>query len=77
MFATLPPDFADVGAMGTEPALIDEVLQDPNTNKWQAALDYEISQLEKLGTWVIEDRPEGEPVQPMHRSTEGEAWTER
>jgi hypothetical protein len=27
-------------------------------------LDYEINQLEKLGTWVLEDLPEGEPVIP-------------
>ena len=29
---------------------------------WQAALDYEIGQLEKLGTWVIEDLPKGAPI---------------
>ena len=64
IFATLPPDFATVGAMGTEPASIDEALRGPNAKEWQAALDYEISQLEKLGTWVLEDSAEGEPVIP-------------
>jgi len=29
-FATVPPDFATVGAMGTEPASIDEDLRGPN-----------------------------------------------
>ena len=64
MFAMLPPDFATVGAMGTEPASIDEALRGPNAKEWQAALDYEISQLEKLGTWVLVDLPKGEPVIP-------------
>ena len=63
-FAALPPDFATVGAMGTEPASIDEALRGPNADKWQAALDYEINQLEKLGTWVIEDLPKGQTVIP-------------
>jgi len=64
MFAMLPPDFATVGAMGTEPASIDEALRGPNAKEWQAALDYKISQLEKLGTWVLVDLPKGEPVIP-------------
>jgi hypothetical protein len=53
IFAMLPPDFATVGAMGTEPASIDEALRGPNAKEWQAALDYEISQLEKLGVAVL------------------------
>jgi hypothetical protein len=64
IFTMLPPDFATVGAMGTEPASIDEALRGPNAKEWQAALDYEISQLKKLGTWVLEDPPEQEPVIP-------------
>ena len=64
VFAMLPPDFATVGAMGTEPASLDEALRGPNAKEWQAALDYEISQLEKLGTWVLEDLPKGEPIIP-------------
>jgi hypothetical protein len=48
----------------TEPASIDEVLQGPNAKEWQAVLDYKINQLEKLGTWVLEDLPKGEPVIP-------------
>ena len=64
IFAMLSPDFATVGSMGTEPESIDKALRGPNADKWQAALDYQISQLEKLGTWVIEDLPKGEPVIP-------------
>jgi hypothetical protein len=64
MFASLPPDFTIVSAMGTEPASIDEALRGPNAKEWQAALDYEINQLEKLGTWVLEDPPKGEPIIP-------------
>jgi hypothetical protein len=60
IFTSLPPGFANVGAMGSEPASIDEALRGLNADKWQVALDYEINQLEKLGTWVIEDLPEGE-----------------
>ena len=41
--------------MGTKLCLIDEALCGPNMKAWQEALDYEISQLEKLQTWVIED----------------------
>jgi hypothetical protein len=64
IFAMLPPSFATVGAMGTEPASLNEALQGPYAKEWQAALDYEIGQLEKLGTWVMEDLPKGAPVIP-------------
>jgi Reverse transcriptase (RNA-dependent DNA polymerase) len=50
--------------MGTEPASIDEALRGLNAKEWQAALDYEISQLKKLSTWVLVDLPKGEPVIP-------------
>ena len=62
IFAMLPPSLATVGAMGTEPASLDEALQGPNAMEWQVALDYEIGQLEKLGTLVTEDLPKGAPV---------------
>ena len=64
LFADLPPDFALVGAIGTEPQSIDEALRGPNAKEWQTALNYEINQLEKLGTWVIEDLPAGESAIP-------------
>jgi len=64
IFSHLPAEFAAVGAMGTEPASIDEALRGPNAKEWQDALDYEINQLEKLGTWVIEDLPPGQTAIP-------------
>ena len=62
----LPPDFALIGGMGIGPQLFDEALCGPNTKEWQAAFDYEISQLEKLGTWVIEDLPAGHTAIPCN-----------
>ena len=53
-----------VGAPSSDPHSLDEALLGPDMKKWQAALEYEISQLEKLGTWVIEDLPKGYPVIP-------------
>ena len=64
IFAMLPPGFATVGAMGTEPASLNEALQGPYAKEWQAALDYEIGQLKKLGTRVIEGLPKKAPVIP-------------
>src|ERR1700678_2272948 len=43
---------------------LDEALRGPNTQEWLKALDYEISQLEKLGTWVVEDLPAGQTAIP-------------
>ena len=60
LFADLPPDFATVGTMGTEPMSIDDALQGSNADKWQAALDYEINQLKKLGIWMIDYLPAGQ-----------------
>ena len=62
--AELPPDFALIGTLGTEPKSLDDVLSGPHTKEWQTTLDYKISQLEKLGTWVIEDLPKGHNVIP-------------
>ena len=64
VFANIPLDFTLVGAMGTELGSLDEALRGPNAKEWQAALDYEISQLEKLGTWVLEDPSKGVPIIP-------------
>ena len=60
----LPPDFALIGAVGTEPKSLNDVLSRPHAKEWQTALDYEIGQLEKLGTWVIEDLPKGHNTIP-------------
>ena len=55
----LPPNFTLIGALGTELKSLDDALSRPHTKEWQTALDYEIGQLEKLGTWVIEGLPKG------------------
>ena len=62
--AELPPDFALIGALGTEPRSLNNALSGPHAKEWQTALDYEISQLKKLGTWVIEDLPKGHNTKP-------------
>ena len=48
--AELPPDFTLIGTLGTELKSLDNVLSRPYAKEWQTMLDYEISQLEKLGT---------------------------
>jgi hypothetical protein len=58
--SNLPPDIAAIGHASADPKMLDEALRGPNAKEWQAALDYEISQLEKLGTWVVEDLPPGQ-----------------
>jgi hypothetical protein len=60
----LPPNFGLIGIIGTEPQLLDEALHSSNAKEWQAALNYEISQLEKLRIWVIEDLPKGHTAIP-------------
>ena len=51
-------------AGGFMPHTFDEALQSPNHHSWQKTLDYEIGQLEKLGTWVIEDLVKGQTAIP-------------
>ena len=53
----LPPDFALIGGLNSEPGSLEEALRGPNAKEWQTALEYEIDQLEKLGTWIVEDLP--------------------
>ena len=48
--AELPPDFALISTLGTEPKSLNDVLSGPHRKEWQTMLDYKISQLEKLGT---------------------------
>ena len=55
----LPPNFVLIGTLGTEPKSLNDALSGPHAKEWQTMLDYEIGQLEKLGTWVIEDLPKG------------------
>src|SRR6202522_1736571 len=56
----LPPDVALAGYAFSDPTTLDEALRGPNVEEWLKALDYEISQLERLGTWVVEDLPPGQ-----------------
>src|ERR1700761_8785792 len=60
----LPPDLALVGTLNSEPKSIDEALRGPDAEEWRKALEYEISQLEKLGTWIVEDLPKGQSAIP-------------
>ena len=60
----LPPDCTLIGALGTEPRSLDDVLSGPHAKEWQTVLDYKIGQLEKLGTWVIEDLLKGHNAIP-------------
>ena len=60
----LPPDFVLIGALGTELRSLNDALSGPHAKEWQTTLDYEIGQLEKLGTWVIEDLPKGHNAIP-------------
>jgi hypothetical protein len=60
----LLPDFALAGHSVSDPKMLDGALHGPNTAEWQKALEYEISQLKKLRTWVVEDLPKGQTVIP-------------
>ena len=59
----LPLDFVLIGALGTEPKLLNDTLS-PHAKEWQTVLNYEIRQLQKLGTWVIKDLPKGHMAIP-------------
>ena len=50
----VPPlaDFALGSSLGNEPKMLDKALCTPHAKQWQAAYNYEITQLEKLSTWV-------------------------
>jgi hypothetical protein len=61
----LPFDsFALHTSMGSEPKTLDEALASPNAKEWQAAYDYEINQLLKMGVFAAENLPEGETALP-------------
>ena len=64
LFDSLPRDFTLAGIMGNEPRTLDEALRSPNAKEWQAAYDYEISQLEKLGIWEVVKLPPGAKAIP-------------
>lgn len=54
-----------MAAAVAEPTLA-QALRGPDALEWQEALDYEISQLEKLGTWEVLDLPPGTNLIPCH-----------
>jgi hypothetical protein len=56
--------YALAGSMGNGLRSLDKALRGPHASKWEAALNYEIGQLEKLRTWRIVDHPTDEPVIP-------------
>ena len=60
----LPMDYTLATGIASKPWTLDKALRGPNVLQWQEALEYEISQLEKLGTWVIEDLPVGQTAIP-------------
>ena len=43
-----------------DPKTFDKALRGPDSKHWEEALQYEINQLEKLGTWEVEDLPAGQ-----------------
>jgi hypothetical protein len=46
--------------------MLKEVLSGPDGAEWQAAIDYQIGQLEKLGIWGIVDPPPCTNIIPCH-----------
>ena len=64
-FPDLPFDFFALHtSMGSEPKTLDKALAGPNMKEWQAAYNYEISQLLKMGVFAAEDLPKGKTVIP-------------
>ena len=60
----LPLDIALMGYTHLDLKTLDKALCGPNAKEWQEALEYEICQLEKPGTWVVEDLPKGQTAIP-------------
>jgi hypothetical protein len=55
----------EMAAVEPEPTL-KQALNGPDAAEWQEALDYEIGQLEKLGTWEVVSTPSGANINPCH-----------
>ena len=67
----IPPEFDLVAtfkalgsSMGNEPRTLDEAFNGPKAAEWKKAYNYELGQLESMGTWEIVDLPEGEKAIP-------------
>ena len=52
-------DFTLVATHPSDPKMLDKALRGPDSKHWEEALQYEISQLQKLGTWEVKDLPAG------------------
>jgi hypothetical protein len=68
----LPHDGSDgpltwyaMAAAEAEPSL-QQALNGPDASEWQEAIDYELGQLEKLGTWEIVNAPDRVNLIPCH-----------
>jgi hypothetical protein len=76
-------DFALASTHPSDPKTLDEALRGPDSKHWEEALKYEINQLQKLGTWVVEDLPAGHTPIPCNevikvkRGPDGEIQTYR
>ena len=56
-----------VGYSSTNPKMLDKALHRPNAKQWQEALEYKISQLKKLNTWIVEDLLKGQTMIPCSK----------
>jgi len=63
-FGLLAFHFAMPAISGTTPHMLNKALCGPSVMHWKKVLEYEINQLKRLGTWVIENLPKGETVIP-------------
>src|SRR5277367_4136140 len=63
-FNHLHDDFTLVATHPSDPKTLDKGLRGPDAKHWEKALQYEIGQLEKLGTWDVEDLPVGQTAIP-------------
>jgi Reverse transcriptase (RNA-dependent DNA polymerase) len=57
-------DFTFVATHPSDLKTLDEALRRPDAKQWEEALQYEINQLGKLGTWEVEDLPAGQTTIP-------------
>ena len=79
----MPPDIALASFAYLDPKMLDKALRGPDAKQWQEALEYKISQLEKLGTWVVVDLPAGHTAIPcsevvrVKRGPDGEVQSYR
>ena len=60
----LPPDIALASFAYLDPKMLDKALRGLDAKHWKEALEYEINQLEKLGTWEVVDLPLGHTAIP-------------